>query len=49
MGQVTITCPRCKEKYTAEEAEVYECPKCGTNVRPKNKGVDLDKTQTIKL
>ncbi|MFQ5581929.1 MAG: hypothetical protein ACE5F3_04780 [Mariprofundaceae bacterium] len=43
--KVKITCPRCKEKYETEKAELYECPKCGTNVRPKKKKVDLEKTQ----
>lgn len=49
MSKVKITCPRCKEKFTAEESDLYECPKCGTNVRPKNKPVDMDKTQSFKV
>jgi len=48
MGQVRMTCPQCKEKSQAEEAEIYECPKCGTNVRAKKSdAADFDKTQTF--
>ncbi len=47
MSKVKITCPRCKEVFETEKADLYECPKCGTNVRPKNKPVDLDKTQVF--
>jgi Zn finger protein HypA/HybF involved in hydrogenase expression len=35
MSQVRIECPRCKNVFQAEEATLYECPKCGTNVKPK--------------
>jgi rRNA maturation endonuclease Nob1 len=46
MSQVMITCPRCKEKFKAEEADIYECPFCGTNIRPKqDTSNDLEKTQ----
>lgn len=38
MSQVKITCPRCGEKFVTEKAEIYECPKCGTNVRAKDSG-----------
>jgi len=52
MKQVKMTCPRCKEKFQTAQAELYECPKCGTNIRPKAKTDDsgnMDKTQQIKL
>jgi len=49
MRKVKITCPRCKEKFQTEEADLYECPKCGTSIRPKNKPTDMDKTQTFKV
>jgi len=49
MSKVKITCPRCNEVFVTEEAEIYECPRCGTNVRPKkSSNEDLDKTQIIK-
>jgi len=51
MKQVKMTCPRCKEKFQAEKADIYECPFCGTNVRPKvaqDEG-SMEKTQAIKL
>ncbi len=50
MSKVKITCPRCNEPFIAEEAELYECPHCGTTVRPKKKGGDdLEKTQILDL
>ena len=51
MKQVKMTCPRCKEKFQAAEADIYECPFCGTNVRPKTnkQESDLEKTQTIRI
>jgi len=51
MKQVKMTCPRCKEKFQSQKADIYECPFCGTNVRPKAaKGEnDMEKTQTIKI
>jgi len=48
MSKVKITCPRCKEVFETEKADLYECPKCGTNVRPKRQNVDMDKTQIFK-
>jgi Zn finger protein HypA/HybF involved in hydrogenase expression len=46
MSQVKMTCPKCKEKFQAEKADIYECPKCGTNVRAKNSNdPDQDATQ----
>ena len=45
MSQVKMTCPKCQEKFEAEKADIYECPKCGTNVRPK-KASDLDQDAT---
>jgi len=47
MSEVTITCPRCKEKFKAEKSDLYECPHCGTNIRPKKSNTDLDKTQVF--
>jgi len=52
MSQVKITCPRCKEKFVADEAALYECPFCGTNVRPKHEEKDeenMEKTQQFKI
>jgi len=51
MKQVKMTCPRCKEKFQSEKADIYECPFCGTNVRSKaaSKESDMVKTQTIKI
>lgn len=50
MSQVKMTCPNCQEKFQAEKADIYECPKCGTNVRPKkSKNEDFDKTQRFKV
>ncbi|MBN4082436.1 hypothetical protein JYT13_01370 [Mariprofundus ferrooxydans] len=50
MKQVKMTCPRCKEKFQAEKADIYECPFCGTNVRVKAvKESDMEKTQAIKI
>jgi len=51
MKQVKMTCPRCKEKFQAEKADIYECPFCGTNVRSKAVKEDshMQKTQAIKI
>jgi len=51
MKQVKMTCPRCKEKFQAEKADIYECPFCGTNVRVKSTQTesDMEKTQAIKI
>jgi len=50
MKQVKMTCPRCKEKFQAEKADIYECPFCGTNVRVKAvKEPDMEKTQAFKI
>lgn len=38
MSQVEISCPRCNEKFAAEQTDVYECPKCGTSIRAKGDG-----------
>ncbi len=50
MSQVKMTCPKCQEKFQAEKADIYECPKCGTNVRAKqSKDADLDATQKFQV
>ncbi len=51
MKQVKMTCPRCKEKFQAEKADIYECPFCGTNVRLKVTPEEghMEKTQAIKI
>jgi len=52
MKQVKIACPRCKENFQVAKADLYECPHCGTNIRPKapkNDAQDLDKTQTLNI
>ncbi len=51
MKQVKMTCPRCKEKFQSEEADLYECPFCGTSIRPKasKEESEMDKTQTIQI
>jgi len=50
MSQVKITCPKCQEKFQAEKADIYECPKCGTNVRPKKSPKeDLEATQKFQI
>jgi len=50
MSQVKMTCPKCQEKFQAEKADIYECPKCGTNVRAKKtKKEDLEKTQKFEI
>jgi len=51
MKQVKMTCPRCKEKFQSQKSDIYECPFCGTNVRPKkvqDEG-DMEKTQVITI
>jgi len=50
MRKIKITCPRCQHIFKEKEAEIYECPKCGTNIRKKQKETsekpeDYDKTQ----
>lgn len=50
MSQVKMTCPKCQEKFTTEKAEIYECPKCGTNIRAKQSNApDLDATQKFQV
>ncbi|MDQ6955141.1 MAG: hypothetical protein Q9M20_06820 [Mariprofundaceae bacterium] len=51
MKQVKMTCPRCKEKFQATVADVYECPFCGTSVRQKKstEDGDMEKTQIMKI
>ena len=50
MSQVKITCPKCQETFQADKADIYECPKCGTNVRPKKpKDENLDATQKFQV
>jgi len=49
MSQVSICCPRCQEKFQTDKAEIYECPKCGTSIRPKEETDDHDKTQIFKV
>lgn len=50
MSQVKMTCPKCQEKFEAEKADIYECPKCGTNVRAKkSENVDQDSTQRFQV
>ncbi len=49
MSQVKMTCPKCQEKFQAEKADIYECPKCGTNIRPKKTKVDLEATQKFQI
>ncbi len=51
MKQVKMTCPRCKEKFQAEKADIYECPFCGINVRLKATPEEghMEKTQAIKI
>lgn len=46
MSQVRIECPRCKNIFQAEEAKLYECPKCGTNVKTKE-STKFDDTQVL--
>ncbi len=48
MSQVSIVCPRCEEKFQADKSVAYECPKCGTSIRPKNEMDHHDKTQIFK-
>ncbi|MDX8395132.1 MAG: hypothetical protein R8K22_01820 [Mariprofundaceae bacterium] len=50
MSQVTVKCTSCANEFSAEESEIYECPKCGSNVRPPKKNTeDFDKTQIFKV
>lgn len=46
MSQVKIECPRCKHVFQAEKAELYECPKCGTNVKTRESST-FDSTQVL--
>jgi len=50
MSKTRITCPRCQHIFEEEKQELYECPKCGTNIREKTEKTseepeDFDKTQ----
>lgn len=51
MSKVKIKCPRCQDAFVTEEADLYECPQCGTNIRARKKTIEdeMEKTQTIKL
>lgn len=50
MSQVKMICPKCQEKFEAEKADIYECPKCGTNVRAKkSKDINQDATQRFQV
>jgi rRNA maturation endonuclease Nob1 len=46
MSKIKVKCPRCQHIFKEEKADIYECPKCGTNIRRKRKDSDdFDKTQ----
>ena|GEM_PF-2550848 len=49
MRKIKITCPRCQHEFTEKKSDIYECPKCGTNIREKKKkdDEDFDKTQVF--
>ncbi|MDQ6989454.1 MAG: hypothetical protein Q9M19_06185 [Mariprofundaceae bacterium] len=49
MSQVNVSCPRCQEKFQAEKEDAYECPKCGTSIRPKKDDDNHDQTQIFKV
>ncbi len=50
MSQVRMTCPKCQEKFQAEKADLYECPRCGINIRAKkSEKIDLEKTQKFQV
>ncbi len=46
MSQVKIECPRCKNIFQAEKAKIYECPKCGTNVKTRESS-NFEDTQVL--
>ncbi len=48
MSEVKVSCPRCNEKFEAEEADIYECPKCGTSIVQEKDNSDQEKTQIFK-
>ncbi len=48
MSQVRVICPRCGETFETQKSDSYECPKCGTSIRSKDKTEDHDKTQVFK-
>jgi len=49
MNKVCLMCPRCKEVFEAEQADAYECPKCGTSLNPNNDIDEQEKTQIFKV
>ncbi|MDX8387596.1 MAG: hypothetical protein R8M46_03550 [Ghiorsea sp.] len=49
MSEIDVQCPNCQHAFKSEQGDVYECPKCGTSIIPKDDDEDHEKTQIFKV